>query len=71
MVTTGPVPRSMNWPRGVRFPFLHDLQEDVFLQLLLDLVLQLDHRALQDLHRLDHLRRLNQSLLGPELLAKT
>ena len=38
------------------------LEEDVLLQFLFDLVLQLDQRQLQDLHGLNHLRRLDQSL---------
>ena len=38
------------------------LEEDVLLQLLFDLILQLDQRQLQDLHGLNHLRRLDQSL---------
>ena len=47
------------------------LEEHVLLQLLLDLVLQLDQGELQHLHRLDHLRRLDQPLFGAQGLGQT
>ena len=40
-----------------------DFEEGVLGELLLDAVVQIQRRQLQDLHRLDHLGRLNQSLL--------
>ena len=47
---------------------LDDVQEDVLLQLLVDAVLQLQQRILENLHGLDHLRRLDLSLLDAEVL---
>ena len=42
---------------------LGDLEEGVLRQLLLDTLRQIQGGQLQDLHRLDHLRRLDESLL--------
>ena len=57
--TTEPVPAA---GAVLAVGVLLALEEDVLLQLLLDLILELDQRHLQDLHGLDHLRRLDQSL---------
>ena len=44
------------------------LQERVVLQFRLDPIQQLRRRELQDLHGLDHLRRLLQTLFQPQVL---
>ena len=44
---------------------LRPLQEGVLRELLLDPLLEIEGRQLQDLHGLDHLRRLEESLLEP------
>ena len=40
-----------------------ELEERVFHELLFDALLQLQPGELEDLHRLDHLRRLDESLI--------
>jgi hypothetical protein len=48
-----------------------ELQQRVLQQLLLDALGEVERGELQDLHRLDHLRRLHQSLLHPGLLGES
>ena len=50
---------------------LRALEEGVLDQLLLDARLQVQQRELQDLHRLDHLRRLLQTLLQASALVES
>ena len=61
----GSSPRWSSWAASPSSSFwaLDHLQERVLDQLLLDALLEVQRRQLQDLHGLDHLRRLDQSLL--------